>query len=99
MVCALPPLLASTSNTSNTSDTTFFVIFGVFVLAMVVLAFLTLRWAIRHDRAGFTTWRQRQQAASGPADTPTPSDTPTPDATPTPTSDPGIGGGSPTPSS
>ncbi len=42
----------------------FFITFGLFVVGWLILAFLTIRWAIRHDRAGFKEWRQRQAAAS-----------------------------------
>jgi hypothetical protein len=56
MESLLPALLGT--------DVEFFVSFGIFVLAMLVLAFLIVRWAIRHDRSGFSVWRQRQQAAA-----------------------------------
>ena len=68
MVTVLHPLLAT--------DTEFFVTFGIFVLAMVVLAALIVRWAVRHDRAGFTLWRQRQQAAPTQAPPPGEGDVP-----------------------
>lgn len=39
-------------------------VFGVFVAALVVLAVVTMRWAVRRDRAGRASWleRQREQA-------------------------------------
>jgi hypothetical protein len=56
----------------------FYITFGAFVVAWLVLAFFTIRWAIRHDRAGFSAWRRRQAGAAptidptppGPGDTP-----------------------------
>jgi hypothetical protein len=60
------------------ANTAFFITFGIFVLALVILAFLTLRWAIRQDRAGFKAWRQRQQARSAPTTTSTPTSAATP---------------------
>jgi hypothetical protein len=41
------------------------------VVALLTLFFLTARWAIRHDRAGYAAWRKRQQAAAPPTITPT----------------------------
>jgi hypothetical protein len=40
----------------------FVVVFAVFALAVVVLSFLTLRWAIRRDRIGRQEWLRRRQA-------------------------------------
>jgi hypothetical protein len=54
----LSPVLAA-------SNTAFFVIFGVFVVAFVVLAFITVRWAIRRDRTGRQAWEE-QRAKSPP---------------------------------
>ena len=42
------------------SATAGFVLFGVFVVAFVVLAVITLRWAVRRDRAGRAQWVQRR---------------------------------------
>jgi len=44
----------------------FYVIFGAFVVAMVILIALIIRWAIRHDMAGWKTWRKEQEAAQTP---------------------------------
>jgi uncharacterized membrane protein YfcA len=44
----------------------FFAIFGVFVVALAVLTFFTLRWAIRRDRTGRQEWKQRQQQRGTP---------------------------------
>jgi hypothetical protein len=46
----------------------FDITFGIFVLALVILAFLTLRWALRHDRSGYAAWRKRQREAAPPVD-------------------------------
>lgn len=40
----------------------FVVVFVVFALAILVLSFLTLRWAIRRDRIGRQAWLRRRQA-------------------------------------
>jgi hypothetical protein len=58
LTLAARPLLAS--------DTAFFALFGVFVVAIVVLTFITLRWAIRRDKAGRAAWRERQQDGGPP---------------------------------
>jgi hypothetical protein len=55
----LSPVLAA-------SDTAFFVIFGIFVVAFVVLAFITVRWAIRRDRTGRQAWEEQRRAGSPP---------------------------------
>lgn len=46
------------------ADAAFDAVFGVFVAALVVLAVVTMRWAVRRDRAGRASWldRQREQA-------------------------------------
>ncbi len=44
--------------------TAFVAVFGVFVAAVVVLAVVTLRWAVRRDRAGRAEWVRRKAAAS-----------------------------------
>jgi hypothetical protein len=49
----------------------FFITFGLFVVAWLILAFVTIRWAIRHDRAGFSAWRRRQAEAAPPTIEPT----------------------------
>jgi hypothetical protein len=41
----------------------FGVVFGIFVAALVVLAVITLRWAVRRDRAGRREWAARHGAA------------------------------------
>jgi hypothetical protein len=46
----------------TTSHVGFDVVFAVFVLAMLVLIFLVLRWAIRRDRVGRADWRERMKA-------------------------------------
>ncbi len=45
------------------SATAGFVLFGVFVAAFLVLAVITLRWAVRRDRAGRAEWVSRRDAA------------------------------------
>jgi hypothetical protein len=68
MITATHPLLAS--------NVGFDITFGIFVVALLVLAFITLRWAIRHDRAGYAAWRKRQHGAAprGEGDAPPTSD-------------------------
>jgi hypothetical protein len=41
------------------SNVAFGVVFGVFVAALVVLAVVTMTWAVRKDRPGREAWRQR----------------------------------------
>ena len=41
----------------------FYAVFGVFVAAFVVLAAVTVRWAVRRDRAGRADWVRRRAAA------------------------------------
>lgn len=52
------------------ADAAFFGVFGVFVVAFALLTFLTVRWALRRDRARRPEWLQRQQqrgrVAGGP---------------------------------
>jgi hypothetical protein len=43
----------------------FDVVFGSFVLAMLVLAALTMRWAIRRDKAGWAEWARRRREPHG----------------------------------
>lgn len=40
----------------------FVVVFGLFAVAFLVLCVVTLRWAIRRDRAGREQWLRRRQA-------------------------------------
>jgi hypothetical protein len=40
------------------SDVAFGIVFGLFVLAVLVLAVVTIRWGIRRDRPGRQAWRQ-----------------------------------------
>jgi hypothetical protein len=57
----MDPLLAATDRVLASSDTAFFMLFGLFVAATLVLSVITVRWAIRRDRAGRAAWRARQQ--------------------------------------
>ncbi|HTX63086.1 MAG TPA: hypothetical protein VMD28_05580 [Acidimicrobiales bacterium] len=41
----------------------FVAVFAVFVAAFVVLAIVTLRWAVRRDRVGRAEWVRRREAA------------------------------------
>jgi hypothetical protein len=43
------------------ADAAFIVVFGVFVVAFVVLAAITVTWAVRRDRAGRAEWERRQR--------------------------------------
>ena len=47
-------------------------VFGVFVAAVVVLAVVTLRWAIRRDRVGRAEWMRRQQESGALPTSPPP---------------------------
>jgi hypothetical protein len=47
------------------ADAAFVVVFSVFVVAFVVLAVITLTWAVRRDRQGRRAWLERQRGASG----------------------------------
>jgi len=40
----------------------FYAVFGVFVAAFVVLAVVTMRWAVRRDRVGRAEWVRRRAA-------------------------------------
>jgi len=46
------------------TDVAFFAVFGVFVVAFVILVAITLRWAVRRDRAGKAAWRERRAEAA-----------------------------------
>ncbi len=48
---------------ARTSDAAFYAVFAVFVAALVVLAVVTLRWAVRRDRAGRAEWLRRRTVA------------------------------------
>jgi hypothetical protein len=39
----------------------FYAVFGVFVVAFAFLSFVSVRWALRRDRAGRAEWLRRQQ--------------------------------------
>jgi len=45
------------------ADVAFDAVFSVFVVAFVVLAVVTVRWAIKRDRAGRAAWVRRQAPA------------------------------------
>ncbi|MGH9093496.1 MAG: hypothetical protein ACRDZR_19250, partial [Acidimicrobiales bacterium] len=51
------------------ADAAFFVVFGAFAAALVVLSVITMRWAVRRDRAGRAAWLARRGRA-GPGDAP-----------------------------
>ena len=55
------PLAVVTAAVQVGADAAFFVVFGLFVAAFVVLAVVTLRWAVRRDRGGRDEWLERQQ--------------------------------------
>lgn len=44
------------------ADAAFYAVFAVFVAAFAVLAAVSIRWAVRRDRAGRSEWVRRQQA-------------------------------------
>jgi hypothetical protein len=88
MISALYPLVAA--------NVGFAITFGLFVVALLTLFFLTARWAIRHDRAGYAAWRKRQQAAAPPTINPTITPTTTPTTTEATTETVAEGDGPPT---
>jgi hypothetical protein len=45
------------------TDAAFGIVFGLFVLALLVLAFVAVRWGVRRDRPGRQAWRQRHLEA------------------------------------
>lgn len=47
------------------ADVAFDAVFGVFVVAVVVLSVITLRWALRRDRAGRAQWLRRRREELG----------------------------------
>ncbi|MHB8219395.1 MAG: hypothetical protein ACYDHU_03615 [Acidimicrobiales bacterium] len=53
LAMAFPPMPAVT--------VAFDVVFGLFVVAFVVLAVITVTWAVRRDRAGRAEWSRRHQ--------------------------------------
>jgi len=60
--------LAYASLAAAGGDGAFYAVFGVFVAAFVVLAVVTLRWAVRRDKAGRAEWAGRRSAAQDGAD-------------------------------
>ncbi len=55
------PVLAAT-------NPAFVAVFAVFVLALAVLAVVSIRWGVRHDRPGREAWKRRMQARIDPAE-------------------------------
>jgi len=51
--------MVSSANLLVGSDIAFGVFFGAFVLALLVLAFVAVRWGVRRDRPGREAWKQR----------------------------------------
>ena len=52
------------------TDVAFGIVFGLFVLALLVLAVVTIRWGVRRDRPGRQAWKQRHlEAAAGKSGT------------------------------
>jgi hypothetical protein len=41
------------------SDVAFGVVFGLFLAALLVLAFIAVRWGVRRDRPGREAWKRR----------------------------------------
>jgi hypothetical protein len=54
------------------SNTPFAIIFGIFIVALLTLIVITIMWAVRRDRSGRASWRQRQaeRAAAAERDLP-----------------------------
>lgn len=50
----------SAESTLLAANVAFAVVFGAFVAAMVVLGFVTMRWAVRRDRVGRRAWLARR---------------------------------------
>jgi membrane protein implicated in regulation of membrane protease activity len=52
------------------ADAAFYAVFGVFLVAFLVLVVITLRWAVRRDRAGRAEWlRRREESGTGAPET------------------------------
>lgn len=61
---AVPSVLAASGGArSGGVDAAFYPVFAVFVVGFVALAVVTLRWAVRRDRAGRAEWVRRHQSA------------------------------------
>ena len=56
---------------ASAGNAAFYVIFGLFVVAMLVLVVIVIVWAVRHDMAGRTAWRERQMARAQDVGAPT----------------------------
>jgi hypothetical protein len=50
---------ALTVSKLTASDTAFGIVFGLFIAAFVVLAVVTITWAVRRDRPRREAWRRR----------------------------------------
>ncbi|HUZ08610.1 MAG TPA: hypothetical protein VMU76_00360 [Acidimicrobiales bacterium] len=59
---SLPPFSAPAS------EVAFGIVFGVFVVAIAVLAVVTVTWAVRRDRPGREAWRRRMSESGEGAD-------------------------------
>jgi hypothetical protein len=50
------------------AELAFYLVFGAFVVAMVVLAVVTITWAVRRDREGRAAWVRRHRPGVVPDD-------------------------------
>lgn len=74
MIAAIAALAPKVLPVLVAAGAAFDAVFGVFVAAFVVLVVVTMRWAIKRDRAGRAAWVQRQrgiQQTGTPAAAPT----------------------------
>jgi membrane protein implicated in regulation of membrane protease activity len=65
----VPPALPAAVVTG--ADAAFYAVFGLFLAAFFVLAVVSLRWAVRRDRAGRDEWLHRQAEGGRPPVPPT----------------------------
>lgn len=67
---AAPATMLSAAIGTGGVDAAFVAVFAVFVVAFVVLAVVTIRWAVKRDRAGRAEWLARQASADAAAGDP-----------------------------
>lgn len=62
IAAVVPPVLVVPGDVGPAGvDAAFYPVFAVFVVAFVVLAVVSIRWALRRDRVGRAEWVERQQ--------------------------------------
>ena len=67
MVAVVVSLVVAASDGAGSSgaDPAFYPVFAVFILAFAVLAVVTVRWALRRDRARRAEWLRHHQQRMG----------------------------------